>query len=188
MARDGEAGPKQGELFKAETNWFHVFNAMIESGDVAKMGPYAITVYLVIKAHTNFSTGRAFPAIETIVEKSGVSKRQVIECLKTLEEFEYITKEKVGRNNVYRLREKIEVQDNEGRPAAVITWDYLPSTVKAAHAELRNFLMNGAVDGKIVMIEHLNLNVQVIQSGGTGTINNQTPSDKLLNVDVTKAE
>ena len=28
---------------------------MIDNGDVAKMGPYAVTVYLVIKSHTNFA-------------------------------------------------------------------------------------------------------------------------------------
>lgn len=179
---------KQGELFEAQTTWFHVFNAMVASGDVAKMGPYAVTTYLVIKAHTNFSTGRAFPAIETICEKSGISKRQVIECLKTLEDFGYLTKEREGRKNVYRLREKVEVFDTEGRPAAVATWDYLPSTVKEAQAELRNFLMSGAVDGKIVMIEHLNLNIQVIQPGATGAIHNQSPADKVIHIGGEKVE
>ena len=42
----------QQELFKAETAWFHIFKTMIDSGDVARMGPYAVTVYLVIKSHT----------------------------------------------------------------------------------------------------------------------------------------
>ena len=58
----------QQELFKAETAWFHIFKTMIDNGDVARMGPYAVTVYLVIKSHTNFATGRAFPALETIAE------------------------------------------------------------------------------------------------------------------------
>ena len=52
----------QQELFKAETAWFHIFKTMIDNGAVARMGPYAVTVYLVIKSHTNFATGRAFPA------------------------------------------------------------------------------------------------------------------------------
>ena len=60
---------KQMDLFKAETTWFHVFVSMIENGDVAKMGPYAVTVYLVVKAYTNWKTGKAFPSIETIAEK-----------------------------------------------------------------------------------------------------------------------
>lgn len=166
----------QGELFQAETSWFHIFRHMVENGDVAAMGSHAVAVYLVIKSFTNFSTGRAFPAIETIVDKSGVSKRQVIESLKTLEKFEYLIKERVGRNNVYKLREKIEIHDSEGRPSAVATWDYLPSTVKEAQAELKKFIMTGIADGKVVMIENLNLNVQIVQPGGTGIINNQ-PGD-----------
>ena len=123
---------KQMDLFKAETTWFHVFVSMIENGDVAKMGPYAVTVYLVVKAYTNWKTGKAFPSIETIAEKSGISRRQVINSLATLSENGYIDKTKVGRKNSYTLREKITLKDQEGRPAAFATWDYLPSTVEAA--------------------------------------------------------
>lgn len=159
----------QGELFKAETTWFHVFRDMIENGDVAKMGPHAVTVYLVIKAHTNFSTGRAFPAVETIVEKSGISQRQVLRELKTLEEHGYITKEKKGRNNLYTLREKVSITDGDGRPAAVATWDYLPSSVGHAMADLKNVLMTGDLGGaKIVHIERLN--VQVINGNNNSGI------------------
>ena len=122
---------KQMNLFKAETTWFHVFVSMIENGDVAKMGPYAVTVYLVVKAYTNWKTGKAFPSIETIAEKSGISRRQVINSLATLAENGYIDKTKVGRKNSYTLREKITLKDQEGRPAAFATWDYLPSTVEA---------------------------------------------------------
>jgi len=155
-----EARPGQGELFRAETTWFHIFRDMIESGDVAKIGPHAVTVYLVIKAHTNFSTGRAFPAIETIVEKSGVSVAQVKRELKTLEAFGYITKEKKGRHNVYTLREKVSIKGDDGRPAAVATWDYLPSSVQHAVADLKNVMISGDLAGaKLVHIERLQVNV-----------------------------
>lgn len=150
----------QGDLFKAETTWFHVFRDMIENGDVAKMGAYAVTVYLVIKAHTNFSTGRAFPAIETIAGKSGVSVAQVKRCIKTLEEFGYVSREKKGRSNIYRLREKISVTGEDGRPAAVATWDYLPSSVQGAVADLKNVLIAGEFGAaKIVHIERLNVQI-----------------------------
>ena len=62
-------GQKQMDLFKAETTWFHVFVSMIENGDVAKMGPYAVTVYLVVKAYTNWKTGKAFPDRDNCREK-----------------------------------------------------------------------------------------------------------------------
>jgi hypothetical protein len=159
---------EQFELFKAETTWFHVFRSMIEGGDVAKMGPSAFTVYTVIKAHTNFATGRAFPGIETIVEKSGISKRQVLRELQTLEEFGYITKEKTGRNNVYTLREKVGISDDHGRPVASATWDYLPAGVSGAVADLKNVLMTGDFAGaKIVNIERLTVNINNFHDSST---------------------
>ena len=154
-------GKPQQELFQAQTTWFHIFKAMIDNGDVAKLGPYAVTVYLVIKSYTNFSTGRAFPSVETIAEKSGISAPQVKRCLVILENTGYITREKKGRSNVYTLREKVEFTDKDGRPAAVATWDYLPSTIEAARAELRNFQMTGKNDCKIVNIERAVFNIQI---------------------------
>ncbi len=151
---------EQAELFHAETTWFHVFKDMIDSGDMAKLDGSAIKVYLVIKSYTNFSTGRAFPAIELIAEKSGLSKIQVMRCLKNLEKAEYITKSKSGRHNVYILREKVSIKDAEGRPQAVATWDYIPSSVRNAMAELKHAVVSGEmVGGKVIHIESLVLNV-----------------------------
>jgi len=154
--------PKEEELYKAETTWFHIFKDMIDNGDIAKMGPYAVTVYLVIKSFTNFNTGLAFPAVGTIAQKSGISSRQIKYCLKTLEKFGYIVRERAGKNNFYKLREKVEFTDDSGRPAAVATWDYLPSTIDAARAEIKNFKLTGNADGlQVVHIEKLILNVQI---------------------------
>jgi transcriptional antiterminator len=155
MAKD----PKQLELFKAETTWFHVFRSMVENGDVAKMGTPAVVVYLVIKAHTNYATGRTFPSVETIAEKAGISTRQVIRSLKVLQEFEYITKERKGRSNLYTLRERIDLKDEDGQQAAVASWDYLPSTVSQARTELKRFMLTGEKEGNIINIEHLNINI-----------------------------
>lgn len=162
----------QQELFQAETTWFHVFKSMIESGDLAKMGPYAYTVYSVIKSYTNFNTGLAFPSVETIASKSAISEKQVKRSLIVLEEFGYIVKRKVGRNNVYTLREKVEITDEQGRPSAVATWDYLPTAVKEAVADLKNVLMKGSLTGelngaKIVHIERLQINVTHLHDNAT---------------------
>ena len=155
----------QKELFEAQTTWFHVFKSMIDSGDLARMGPYAATVYLVIKAHTNYATGRAFPAIETIAEKSGISTAQIKRELKTLEALGYISKEKKGRSNHYTLREKIEIKDEAGRPSAVATWDYLPASVSEAVADLKNVIVTG--DPKAAQVVHIErLTVNVAQAGG----------------------
>jgi DNA-binding transcriptional regulator YhcF (GntR family) len=151
---------EQTELFHAETTWFHVFKDMIDSGDMANLDGSAIKVYLVIKSYTNFSTGRALPAIELIAEKAGLSKIQVMRCLKNLEQAEYITKSKAGRNNVYTLREKVSIKDSEGRPQAVATWDYIPNSVRDAISELKHAVVTGEmIDGRVIHIEKLVLNV-----------------------------
>lgn len=158
----------QQELFEAQTHWFHVFKTMIDSGDVAKMGPHAATTYLVIKAHTNYATGHSFPQLETIAAKAGISLAQVKREIKTLEQLGYITKSRVGRRNEYRLREKVEIIGDNGRPAAVATWDYLPSTVKHAVADLKHVLITGDLAGaKVVHIERLQLNVNHLHDNAT---------------------
>ena len=133
----------KGENLSAELAWFHVFKAMIDDGEVAKIGASAFTTYCVIKSHTNFATGVAFPSIETISKKSGISERQVRRDLLTLEENGLLTKEKQWKKNVYTLREKILITDETGKPAGQATWDYLPDAVRGAVADLKNVLMTG---------------------------------------------
>ena len=151
---------KNGELFKAETHWFHIFKEMVDSGELAKMQGSTVKVYLVIKAHTNFSTGRAFPAHETIAEKSGTSIAGVKRSIQELEEMGYITKEKKGRINHYTLREKVLLHDESGVPQAEASWDYLPAGIKVAVADIKNVIMTGDLAGaKIVHIERMNVQI-----------------------------
>lgn len=168
----------QTQLIAPQTAWFHVFKHMIESGDAAKLGPYAMFVYLVIKAYTNWKTGKAWPGIDLIVQKTGISRGKVISSLKVLEEHGYLEKKKVWKNNQYVLKEKITFNDEEGRPQAVAAWDYLPTTIGDAVSEIRNFVSTSGTgsDFKIIHIEHLTLNVQQ-NFGGDGHRMNTTNID-----------
>ncbi|AOZ07727.1 helix-turn-helix domain-containing protein [Cupriavidus malaysiensis] len=148
------------ENLRAETTWFHVFRSMFSSRDAARMGPYAVTVYLVIKAHANFNTGNSFPSIDVIADETGISRSQVIRVLKVLETFGYLKRTRAGRKNEYRLREQVSIRDGSGRQAAVATWDYLPTTVQAAMADLKNLILSGDFSGsRVVHIERLQINV-----------------------------
>lgn len=150
----------EDEVLKAETMWFHVFKDMIDSGDMAKLDGGTIKVYLVIKSYTNFSTGHAFPSLELIAQKAGLSDRQVRRCIADLEQAGYITKDKTRRNNLYTLREKVNIKGEDGRPQAVATWDYLPGSVRDAVADLKNVLVTGDFSGaKIISIQNLTVNV-----------------------------
>ena len=160
---------KQEDLFKAQTAWFHVFKSMVDSGDVARMGPGPVSVYLVVKAYSNWKDGRSFPSQKTIAEKAGMSPRTVQRHLATLEKHGYLSTEcgkNVGEPNRYTLREKIIIRDEKNESTAIATWDYLPSTVKAAVAELRNVALKGDFDGvKLIHIERLTLNVKNLAMG-----------------------
>ena len=173
----------QEELFKAQTTWFHVFKSMIDNGDVAKMGPSATTVYLVIKAHANMSSGVSFPMIETIMKASGLTKKTVVKGIDVLIEKGYIEKQKMGRKNVYTLREKIEIKDKAGQVHSVASFDYVPTLVEEARAELKNFVLTGDTkDSKIIIVERLVMNVQINQGHAKGTQTNLSERD-LSNLD-----
>lgn len=167
----------KGNNLNAELAWFHVFKAMIEDGELAKMGPSAFATYCVIKSHANFSTGKAFPSVETISQKSGISERQVKNDLKTLEQHGYIVKEKQGRSNLYTLREKILITDHTGKPAGQATWDYLPDAVRTAVADVKNVLMSGSFDdAKVVKIENLQVVIVNAEPGATVNVNSGVES------------
>jgi DNA-binding transcriptional MocR family regulator len=106
----------------ADTIRFHFFRSMVGSGDVWRLGPCALTVYVVIKAHVNFRTGRSFPSIATICLESGISERQVKRSLLILEQTGYIVRRRVGGRNEYFLREKVQLRDGARTPTASLPY------------------------------------------------------------------
>jgi DNA-binding transcriptional MocR family regulator len=145
---------------------------MIDSGDVARLGPHAFTIYAVIKAYTNFNNGRSFPSIQLISQKSGISERQVVREIKRLEGCGYISKSRQGRFNIYTLREKVSVTDANGTPQAVASWDYLPTTIQQTVADLKNMLVTGDLGtSKVVNIQKLQVNIQINHAGGNIQLN-----------------
>jgi DNA-binding transcriptional ArsR family regulator len=169
MPKPGAPEAPPVAAMQADMRWFHVFRALIDSGDLARMEGSTFKVYAVIKAYTHMQTGAAFPGVETIAEKCGLSSRQVLRDLQHLEELGYVKKTKCGRHNTYQLREQINITDGEGHPVAHASWDYIPSLVQTAVADIRQALLSGDLAGaKVVHIEQLNIQVNVneVQPGG----------------------
>jgi len=177
---------KQSPLFEAKASWFHVFNSMVETGDVAKMGPHTFTVYCIIKRYVNFEYGISFPKIETIAEDSGISERKVKSCVNELVSLGYVARTKKGRKNFYKLREKIpvydkksyEIEGEERQPDAIASWEYVPLKVRAATEELKDFIMTGSDDKfSIIRIDRLTVNIQEVHEGGHGNQYNLVQGD-----------
>lgn len=155
---------QDADELRAETTWFHVFRSMFSSGDAAKMGPHAVVVYLVIKAHANFRTGFASPSIDLISTMSGVSRSQVIRALETLEKEGYIERTLAGRSNKYVLREKVLIRDRSGQQSAVASWNYLPGSLHTTIDHVKTATRSGDLaSSPVVHIERLQVNVTQVQ-------------------------
>ena len=75
-------------------------NNMTKSGELS---PKDLLVYVTIKSFMNKDSKECFPSIETIVERSGVSKPTVRKAIEALKREEYITVRTEGRRNIYKF-------------------------------------------------------------------------------------
>ena len=156
------------------TQWFHVFKSMIDSGDLANISGSALKVYLVIKSHANFNTGASFPSEHTLSVKSGLSISQVKRNLVELRQLSYLLTEKVGRKNHYVLREKIVLRDLFDNNVAEASWDYIPNKVTDIVDDIKNYVHSAQqIDAKVIHIEHLQININQVNGNGV-VINNQS--------------
>jgi DNA-binding transcriptional ArsR family regulator len=143
-----------------DTSWFATFRAMFAQGTVAKIGAVAYCVYSCIKSHADFNNGLSIPSQKDIIRETGLSERAVQKSLKILEAAGLIERRREWRRNVYRLQERLMVEDKH----AVISWPYLPAALRQARQEIHRFLMTGDYAGaKIVHIERLEVNINIVQ-------------------------
>lgn len=151
--------------YKAQTWWLRILKEMIDSGDWAKMGPYATSVYTVIKAHAAQNNGDSFPSQELIAEETGMSLSEVKRAVKKLVEMKYVKTSKVGRNAHYELVEKIQIYDDDGDAIAQAFWRYVPLLAQDALKEVENFAKTGNLDTSLVQVVHVkNLQVQLVMA------------------------
>jgi hypothetical protein len=166
--------PMQGELFKAETGWFHVFRSFVNSDAFASMDAKTVKVYLVIKTQTNIETGIAGPIeYETIAAKAGISVSSVKRAIPLLESLGYVSRTSSGRSYIYRFQEKWRIHDESGNHTAMASWPYVPALVKSTADDLKA----GSVPPS-VHIERMQLNINHVAAGGV-VINVQDALDQM---------
>lgn len=159
MTRDAHADEVSGaEAMKLDPHWFHVFKSMVDN-DLRTLGPYAFAVYCVIKSHCRLETGLAEPGIETIAKKAGISARQVMRELKTLQEHGYVRKVRVRKHNGYHLQERLSVFGPLGEKRAVVKLEYQPAKIQELVKGLKEMMRTQQFAGATIHIEK----VQVIQ-------------------------
>lgn len=93
--------------------------------------PKDMLVYAVIKKYMNRETLSCYPSLNTIVEKSGVSKPTVINAINKLEKANYIKVSKKGRSNYYTF--------NPHKTFEPFSYDFLED--KVTSPEEKSFLI-----------------------------------------------
>lgn len=156
---------------KPNTYWFHIFQAMIDR-ELAILGPYAFTVYCVIKSHCNIQTGVAIASIETIARKAGISPRHVMRQIRKLEQQGYINKSRARKYNEYRLTEKVVISDSNGSHHGHAQWDYRPLQIESTVKELKRRLLD------------METSARSVRPGEEQTVQRQTK----IGVQITQAE
>lgn len=161
-----------GERLEVETAWFHMFRALIQSGSIATMGVNAFAVYAAIKAHSDYKSGASYPGVMRLAELVGLSKRQIIREQSKLVEMGYLKKQKIGRNNVYLIREQFPVT-KAGQPHALVSWDYSPNGVADIRQEIKQLVAEGLKEAasttQSLHIEFLQINVNVQHASDNAT-------------------
>lgn len=163
------------ELKAQSVQFFHVFQALINSGDFAKMSPYAAKVYIVIKSFVNYEKATSFPSIERICVDAGISRSSVLRAISDLVDMGYIAKDSTGRSNRYRVIEKVQIVDESGEVQGTASWEYIPKFAVSAISELKEMLKqhndSGVVnEPRYIHVEHLQ--VVVAQLGDNASMTN----------------
>src|SRR5688572_14004985 len=83
---------------------------LFESGLVAQIGANAFAVWMALKHHADFNTGRAFPGVRRLAELVGLNKDTVSKCLHTLADARLLRSTPRGRGKTYVARERLDVR------------------------------------------------------------------------------
>lgn len=170
---------KQRELFVWDKRFIKVLHSLITSGQLADLQPLAFSVLCVIRAYVPIDGISSFPSVELIAEKTGVSRSSVYKAIDALIRLGWIEKTKSGRKNVYRVQEKYVLKSTEplDRPDEVALTPYGALQSKQHEPDIDVYAKTGRLpEGSIVQIEKININLTIVQDGGTANVLNADAS------------
>lgn len=170
---------EQGDLWdglKVNGTWFHVLRSFSHDKEISKIGTMALAVYIVIKGHTDFHTGSAFPSIPVIAEQIGVTDDTIRLALKQLVKHGWLTVGKKGRSNLYSVVEKVHIDDRNGQRWATAERKYVGKEFQGFVEELQRLAKTGNLPTDRAITVNLTVNIQNNTFNGennTATLNVQ---------------
>lgn len=140
---------------RIDTSFQTVQRDLFSSGLAAQIGMNAFGIWIAIKSHADYETGRAWPGMRRLAELTGLSLGAVSNSVKVLVEarllrVELIAKGRSRRGNTYVARERLDVRLGD-RVLCTIVLDYVPANLRQQLGRIDQALRVG--DGAEVLAE-----------------------------------
>jgi hypothetical protein len=120
---------------------------LFTSGVVAQIGVNAFGVWLAIKSHADYNTGKAWPGMRRLAELTGLSLMPVQRAVQVLLGANLLRVDKESsrggrRGQTYVACERLDIRLGE-RVLCTIVLDYVPSTLRKTLSDIGQALTTG---------------------------------------------
>lgn len=131
---------------RIDTSFQTLQRDLFASGLAAKIGMNAFGVWLAIKSHADYNTGKAWPGMRRLGDLTGLSLGLIHRSVQTLVEAHLLRVEKPSkggrRGQTYVACERMDVRLGD-RVLCTIVLDYVPATLRASLNSIDQALKTG---------------------------------------------
>lgn len=133
---------KTANAVSIDSSFATVQRDLFESGMVAALGPNAFAVWMALKHHADYNSGRSFPGVRRLAELVGLNKDTVSRCIHTLTEARLLRSTPRGRGKAYVARERLDVRLGDVVVCSILV-DYVPARVRQKLLAVEHALESG---------------------------------------------
>ncbi|PYE22850.1 helix-turn-helix protein [Paraburkholderia silvatlantica] len=136
-------------LGKIDTSFATTQRDFFTSGLAAEIGMNAFGIWLAIKQHADYNSGKSWPGVRQLASWTGLNKDTVTKQLKILEEHRLLKWSPRGRRGrTYIARERLDIRIGDLIVCTIVV-DYVPSSLRGRLDKIKNALETGRDDGNV---------------------------------------
>lgn len=173
---------------RIDTSFQTVQRDLFSSGLAAQIGMNAFGIWLAIKSHADFQTGKAWPGMRRLGELTGLSLGAVSNSVAVLVEAKLVrvvAHSKGGsgrRGQTYIACERLDVRLGD-RVLCTIVLDYVPSRMRGQVAKIDQALRVGEVDSDIFAGCEILPGPGFVWDSKTGSLRGSIPARELPTIE-----
>lgn len=137
---------------RIDTSFQTLQRDLFTSGLAATIGMNAFGVWLAIKSHADYNTGKAWPGMRRLADLTGLSLGLIHKSVQILVESHLLRVDKTSkggrRGQTYVACERMDVRLGD-RVLCTIVLDYIPSTLRTSLASIDQALRVGDANSEV---------------------------------------